>query len=147
MPAEALAQSSTDIYRRQARRIRCVHADSVVNRQRALHVLAVSATPAPTEASPTPSASKSFADDIAAALEGNILRHSQRVRLLKQAGRYGIDRFEANLLIAAVQHRARSTPVDAIKVLRGRAFPTHALALILIIQSLIATGILLILRA
>jgi hypothetical protein len=36
------------------------------------------------------------------------LRYSQRLDLLKEAGRRGIGRFEANLMIASVQHRLKS---------------------------------------
>ena len=35
----------------------------------------------------------------------SVLRYSQRLDLLKEAGRRGIGRFEANLIIASVQHR------------------------------------------
>ena len=39
------------------------------------------------------------------------LRYSQRLALLKEAGRRGIGRFEANLIIASVQHRLKlNTP-------------------------------------
>ena len=36
------------------------------------------------------------------------LRYSQRLELLKEAGQRGIGRFEANLIIASVQHRLKS---------------------------------------
>ena len=36
-----------------------------------------------------------------------VLRYSQRLSLLKEAGRRGIGRFEANLMIASVQHRVK----------------------------------------
>lgn len=49
------------------------------------------------------------ADDFAAlverAIRGTLLRYSERLRLLKEAQRRGIGRFEANLIIAAVVHR------------------------------------------
>jgi hypothetical protein len=48
-----------------------------------------------------------FADAVAAALEGGVLRYSARAELLRLAGRMRIERFEANLIIAAVQHRLR----------------------------------------
>ena len=38
-------------------------------------------------------------------LEGPVLRYSQRLRLLKEADRRGLGRFEANLVIAAVLYR------------------------------------------
>jgi hypothetical protein len=44
------------------------------------------------------------------------LRYSQRLELLKEAGRRGIGRFEANLIIASVQHRMKiSAPVQVRK--------------------------------
>ena len=49
-----------------------------------------------------------FAREVEAGVEGPVLRFSQRKRLLKAAARAGIGRFEANLIIAAVQHRRRA---------------------------------------
>jgi hypothetical protein len=45
-----------------------------------------------------------FSHRVAARLDGPVLRYSNRVALLKEAGKLGIGRFEANLLIAKVQH-------------------------------------------
>jgi hypothetical protein len=47
-----------------------------------------------------------FARCVAAAMDGPILRYSSRLDLMRQARRTGIAPFEANLIIAAVQHRA-----------------------------------------
>jgi hypothetical protein len=41
-------------------------------------------------------------------MDGPILRFSRRQELIRQAEALGIRRFDANLLIAAVQHRLRS---------------------------------------
>ena len=49
--------------------------------------------------------SADFADFVRARLDGPVLRYSQRLELIKEAGRRGIGRFEANLVIAAVLHR------------------------------------------
>ncbi|HWE95836.1 MAG TPA: hypothetical protein VG269_17860 [Tepidisphaeraceae bacterium] len=60
-----------------------------------------------------------FADRIAAQLDQSpkVLHYSQRVALLKDAARLGIDRFPANLMIATLQHeRLDSAPPT----------PTHA---------------------
>lgn len=38
-------------------------------------------------------------------MEGGLLRYSARAELLRRSVELGIDRFEANLIIAAVQHR------------------------------------------
>jgi hypothetical protein len=40
-------------------------------------------------------------------LDGGLLRYSVRARLLRQAERLGIGRFEANLIIATAQHHRR----------------------------------------
>lgn len=57
-----------------------------------------------------------FANDVADACDdANLLRHSQRQRLLKRAAALGLRRFDANLIIAAVQHRRdcdRATVTD-----------------------------------
>ena len=48
-----------------------------------------------------------FAALVRAALDEGIIRHSRRQSLLRRAGRLGIGRFEATLIIAAVEHRRR----------------------------------------
>jgi hypothetical protein len=45
------------------------------------------------------------------ALEGAELRYSERRRLLKRAEHFGVRPFDANLLIAMVQHRSPQEPV------------------------------------
>jgi hypothetical protein len=55
----------------------------------------------PTEAE----VSAEFADTVAQTIDGPVLRYSQRQVLVREAGRRGIGRFEANLIIAAVLHR------------------------------------------
>src|SRR5688572_25146010 len=56
-----------------------------------------------------------FAQLVADHLEGPALRYSRRIRLLREAQRRGIGRFEANLIIAAVQHRAgESREVESV---------------------------------
>lgn len=49
-----------------------------------------------------------FAGQVMARLDGSILRYSERLRLLQLAERMGIGRFEANLVIAVIQHRCRT---------------------------------------
>jgi hypothetical protein len=48
-----------------------------------------------------------FAQEVADALDGRDLRYSQRLKLLKRANQFGIRRFDANLVIAMVQHRMK----------------------------------------
>jgi hypothetical protein len=55
-----------------------------------------------------------FASEVARRLEGPVLRHAERRKLIAAARRMGIGRFEANLVIAAVQHQRGS--VDARQV-------------------------------
>jgi hypothetical protein len=58
-----------------------------------------------------------FAEEVADALDGRDLRYSQRLKLLKRADHFGIRRFDANLIIAMVQHRMPHTqqPEDSRK--------------------------------
>jgi len=51
-----------------------------------------------------------FASAVRECLDGPVLRYSLRKALLKQASRLGVGRFEANLVIAEVQHAARDAP-------------------------------------
>ena len=48
--------------------------------------------------------STQFAGMVRQSLDGPILRYSQRAALLKEAGRLGVGRFDANLIIASVLH-------------------------------------------
>jgi hypothetical protein len=50
-----------------------------------------------------PPTAERFAGMVLAKMEGGLLRYSSRLSLLKQAAAMGIERFEANLIIAAVQ--------------------------------------------
>ncbi|MGD0541961.1 MAG: hypothetical protein ABSB33_10620 [Tepidisphaeraceae bacterium] len=52
-------------------------------------------------------AARNFADLIAARMAGTVLPFSERESLVRAAARHGINRFEANLLIAAVQYQMR----------------------------------------
>lgn len=49
-----------------------------------------------------------FLRQVRQSLDGNLLHYTDRIRLLAQAERVGIARFEANMLIATVQHTAQS---------------------------------------
>lgn len=49
-----------------------------------------------------------FASRVENEVEGGLLRYSARLQLLKQAMAMGIERFEANLIIASVQNRHRA---------------------------------------
>jgi hypothetical protein len=82
-----------------------------------------------------------FAKQIADVLDGQQLRYSNRLRLIKHAEVLGIRRFDANLIIALVQHRAK--PVAAIvnnPPKPRRKFPVAAIACFAIVQSAIVLG-------
>jgi hypothetical protein len=52
----------------------------------------------------SPETARRFTRMVRDHLDGQILRFDQRQLLIRAAGRMGIDRFQANLVIAAVQH-------------------------------------------
>src|SRR5688500_7145261 len=54
-----------------------------------------------------PNAVRTFAYQVALATTGPVLRYSQRLQLLSLANGAGIARFDANLIIAAIEHRPR----------------------------------------
>jgi hypothetical protein len=79
-----------------------------------------------------------FATQVEYALDGQHLRYSKRLRLIKRAEELGIRRFDANLIIALVQHRAK--PVIATvkpSAKPRRKFPIAGIACFAIIQSAI----------
>jgi hypothetical protein len=79
-----------------------------------------------------------FATQVAAALDGQHLRYSNRLRLIKRAETLGIRRFDANLIIALVQNRAKPAKLivkDAPKP--RRKFPLLPIACVAIVQSAI----------
>jgi hypothetical protein len=111
---------AVDQYRREARRcrgrgrsdVRQVHARlRELNRR-----FDAARSPLAAEILPPPTADRyeDFASQVAASLEAGLLRYSSRKRLIKEALGMGIGAFEANVLMAAVQHgganNATSTP-------------------------------------
>jgi hypothetical protein len=83
-----------------------------------------------------------FAAMVHEALDGGILRYTQRLRLLKAAASMGIGRFDANLIIATVQHRFGQPPAaepTADSTPRQGWLPL--LLVFLCIQGLILTGL------
>jgi hypothetical protein len=70
----------------------------------------------------TPSTdARPFLRQIRQSLDGSLLHYTDRMRLLAHADRMGIARFEANMLIATVQHSAQTQRA-------ARAEPTPASA-------------------
>jgi hypothetical protein len=124
--AEQAPDERNDAYRRQARRVRHRFQHDLGRMHQALALVAhqrdraansnpraagqKSGGPAielhlPAKMIADAGSARRFAGQVALALEGGILRYSRRLALLKEAGRRGIGRFEANLIIAAVQHQ------------------------------------------
>jgi hypothetical protein len=144
---EAALIDSPNDYRRTARRVRCRLSKDPIAKQRALAALARQADltrriPAEPPASAEPDSDvRSFARAVSSAMEGPILRFSHREKLIQQAQKFGIRRFDANLLIAAVQHRlggGLNEHTEAVKSSRWRfALP---IGLALAVQAAILVG-------
>jgi hypothetical protein len=107
-PASSTCSAPAEEYRRRARRLRAMHGHDLGALHYALSQLAQEtdkvAAPPPKEEGPA----ASFGRLVAQQLEGPVLRYSRRQALLREAERRGIGRFEANLIIAAVQHQTRN---------------------------------------
>ena len=137
----------TAAYRRQARHIRGRLADSPVERYSALRELSRQhdATAGTSDqASPRPlSPAGAFGQLAAERIENGVLPYSCRLQLLGTAQELGIGRFEANLIIAAVQHRTggarmRDEASVAFRLSLRRSVP---LLTFLLVQSLILAGL------
>jgi hypothetical protein len=90
---------------------------------------------------PVDSGVREFAQAVTASMEGPILRFSRRQQLIEQAEQLGIRRFDANLLIAAVQHRFAGEAACAIPDAPSNGFNYRtALVIALILQFLILLG-------
>lgn len=79
-----------------------------------------------------------LAREVAASLDDGLLRYSTRLALVRRAVQMGIGRFEANLIIATVQHRVRRDEVP--RAVSRRRFDATALAVVLAVQGLIVLG-------
>ena len=103
----ALLPSSPSTYTRQARRLRARWVDQPARLHRALRELQPAGEPA---AAKPVEKSEQFAESVIQLLqrEAGLLRYSARLDLLRGARRMGIERFEANLIIAAVQQSMKA---------------------------------------
>jgi hypothetical protein len=101
---------ASTLYRRQARRLRRELAHEPVKLHRSLQALSQwhdLSTPQP-QVWKRETRQDHVQDLVAAVvnrMDGPILRYSARQALLKQARRAGLEHFDANLIITAVQHR------------------------------------------
>ena len=109
---EVAANDPSQLYRRQARRIRSRFAGRPAELYRSLchlseqHDSMLGANHSrDLFARRSEQQSGSFAQLVADRLEGSVLRYSARLDLLEVAAGLGISRFHANLIIAAVQHQ------------------------------------------
>src|SRR5438046_655750 len=106
-------------YCREARRLRYQLRHSPARMHRSLSELRPAAVvPEPETITPN----DRFAVSVVASIEGQTLRYSQRLQLLREAKRLGIERFEANLIIAMVQHRLANAPAPIVE--ETRSVPT-----------------------
>src|SRR2546430_2781705 len=94
-----------DDYRRRARRLRAIYSNDPLRLHRALRQLASTQTQSLIK-TPDKTVAQQFADCVRDSMDGPILRYSMRRQLLREADARRIGRFEANLIIAAVQHQA-----------------------------------------
>ncbi|HSI34698.1 MAG: hypothetical protein ACAI43_18020 [Phycisphaerae bacterium] len=92
-------------------------------------------------------ASAQFAHHVRASLAGPILRYEDRLKLLRQAEKLGVGRFEANLVIARVlneQGMGQEVEWAPDRGRRGWALPIGAFA---VVQGLVLAGVWWLLRA
>ena len=149
---------ATADYLRRARRVRARFAHDPVTMHRKLNALSAAKVTAVEvrkrvrrvvtrlpEAYPFqshPAVAEAFADEVERSLEGGVLRYSRRAALLRQARRRGIGRFEANLIIATVQHRRKSDAVapqvEAEQVWDARL---QVVLTVVVVQSLIVLAV------
>jgi hypothetical protein len=81
-----------------------------------------------------------FAQDVADAMEGDQLRQSRRHKLLKRAGQLGIRRFDANLVIAMVQHRLQGSHVR-VQEACTRSARLATIAAVVVVQAIIVAAV------
>ncbi len=151
-----------DAYRRRARRVRHAHRhdlsamhhalcdaarthDRELSEERSSRAPQTNAAPSdielhlPDHMLTSAGSARRFAANVSAAVEGGVLRYSARMGLLKEASRRGIRRFEANLIIAAVQHQMGSAGEEAVH--RKRTFPVPPLMVALLVEAVVIAGV------
>lgn len=136
-PTSSLPNDSDFEYCRRARKLRARHGHDLATLHQALTTLAkesdqrAGAAPVPIHG---PAAG--FAQLVMQQIEGPVLRYSKRQALLHEAERRGIGRFEANLIIAAVQHKSDALPLARYPA-SARSPYWHAAAAACAVQGLI----------
>ncbi|HYE19127.1 MAG TPA: hypothetical protein VEA69_11820 [Tepidisphaeraceae bacterium] len=92
-------------------------------------------------------ASAQFAHHVRGSLAGPILRYEERLKLLRQAEKLGVGRFEANLVIARVlneQGMGQEVEWGPDRARKGWALPIGAFV---VVQGLVVAGVWWLLRA
>ena len=143
--APARTFGSAAAYCRAARRIRGMHRHQPGRLYRELRALSGSdggARPAPVAGAPTRiHTAEAFAAEVGRRLDGPVLRHAQRKVLMRLARQTGIEPFEANLIIAAVQHRRTGPGSDDAKRMKSQDGSYLGVAAVAIsLQALITCG-------
>jgi hypothetical protein len=137
----------TTAYRREARRIRGRLADCPVERYSALRELSRRQDATHSQSDPPAAVVRSpattFGQIAARQIHDGVLPYSRRLGLLGTAQELGVGRFEANLIIAAVQHRTGAQPASGPASATFRLPIRRALPLltVLLVQSLILAGL------
>lgn len=127
-------------YRRKARQIRGRLAHKPVERYSALRELSHRHDIDFRPANHTPvdqSRTSAFGQIVNEHVHGQVLSYSRRLGLLGVARRLGIGRFEANLIIAAVQHRRGRSPLICHNTPVRHRFRAAPLLTFVLLQSLI----------
>jgi hypothetical protein len=122
-------------YVRQARRLRAIWRREPAKLHRELRELAKPPQPSvPASLGPA----EKFARLVMGQVQGGVLRYSARLELLRQAAAMGIERFEANLIIAAVEHRVPRPTAGRRIALRTEAVSRTAIvATVVAVQAMI----------
>lgn len=138
----------TQTYRREARRLRWHYADRPLELYNSLRQLSAQhdqqyvasedlLAASVTKSGQTTRGSRQFAQMVASQIESGLLNFSDRQRLLSLAETMGIGRFQANLIIAAVQHQT-GAPISDLAPSPVKQFRwIGAVAAVLAVQGLI----------
>jgi len=78
-----------------------------------------------------------FTAKIVGTIRNGVLTYSDRLELLEEAGKLGIGRFDANLIIAAVQHRYGVKGVEEAPRVKRRVAALDVVGAFLVVQVLI----------
>jgi len=140
---QQVLNQASDRYRRCARRIRGLHGDKPGELYRSLRDLSErydSTYPVYSDRvaeirAATPA--DGFSSQIVERICNGVLPYSDRLDLLDEAGKVGIGRFDANLIIAAVQHRCATQSQPGAPRAKFKIPALELMAAFLVVQVLI----------